>query len=471
MFNWPSMFQNNKHDSNSLSELNKLQTTTTNSNHTTTTTTTTTTTSTTAMNNNNNHHHHHNNNTRETTLLADHDDHDFELIHRSSLLSKSTTTATTTSTPTTTTLTPPPPNKEVEEEEEDSSSHIHLIILIAGMGARKNHPLGESILIPAGKWFDIHKCQMAMKESIHNLYNQYASNQVKSQSPHIIVKSIDYCSTVREEGGYSEKLNLVTMKSGAQLLRTIANESMIDVLMYNSEKIKKQMQQVALKQINEILDEMEGLPVKTISIVGHSLGSVLAFDILYQHQLSENTLLKRTPTHCFLLGSPLGLFLTMDIQTNHRELEAFHFVNPISGKKQLLRDLPVYHLYHPYDPVAYRLDPHLDPKFAKFDPLSLDFFSRRVRPPTHPVVQLTNAFNQMLVTLGVDTNKVDDEYRELIDQYEIIDHALPVMSEIVINEYLSASDVHLKYWSNYEVVSFILEKLNLISAAAVNGSQ
>lgn len=52
-----------------------------------------------------------------------------------------------------------------------------------------------------------------------------------------------------------------------------------------------------------------------------------------------------------------------------------------------------------------------------------------------------------------------------------IDHALPVMSEIVINEYLSASDVHLKYWSNYEVVSFILEKLNLISAAAVNGSQ
>ncbi|KAG2374308.1 hypothetical protein C9374_010878 [Naegleria lovaniensis] len=440
MFNWQSMFQNNNNNNNnkhdaSLSELNKLssssshQTTTTNQNTTNTT--------------NNNHdfeviqttpssNHHHG--------LNDHHHHNDNNIHVD-----------------------PIHIDPIHIDPSDDSSHIHLVILIAGMGARKNHPLSESVLIPAGKWFDIYKCQLAMKESINALFNQYASNQVKSQSPHILVKSIDYCSTVREEGGYTDKLNLVTMKSGVQLLRTIANESMIDVLMYNSEKIKKQMQSVAIKQINEILDEMKGLPVKTISIVGHSLGSVLAFDILYQHQLSENTLLKRTPTHCFLLGSPLGLFLTMDIQTNHRELEAFHFVNPISGKKQLLRDLPVYHLYHPYDPVAYRLDPHLDPKFAKFDPLSLDFFSKRARPPSHPVVQLTNAFNQMLVTFGMDTNKINDEYRELINQYEIIDHALPVMSEIVINEYLSASDVHLRYWSNSEVVSFILEKLNLIS--------
>ena len=45
-----------------------------------------------------------------------------------------------------------------------------------------------------------------------------------------------------------------------------------------------------------------------------------------------------------------------------------------------------------------------------------------------------------------------------------VDHALPVLSEIVVNEYLNAGDVHLKYWHNAELSSFILEKIGLISA-------
>ena len=98
-----------------------------------------------------------------------------------------------------------------------------------------------------------------------------------------------------------------------------------------------------------------------------------SFDILYQHQLSGKTLLNFTPDYCFLVGSPLGLFLTMDVQTENKYLEAFHCLNPKTGKKQLLHDVHVYHLFHPYDPVAYRIDPHLDVKFAQHEPCSCKF--------------------------------------------------------------------------------------------------
>jgi len=123
-------------------------------------------------------------------------------------------------------------------------AEVHLVILVAGMGGRKDHYLGKSFLLPFGKWFDINQCQKAMKGQISDVFNYYAKDEVKKRSPHILVKSIDYCTVVREEGGYNEKLNMVSMKTGVQLLRTIANESMTDVLMYNSEKIKKQMQAV-----------------------------------------------------------------------------------------------------------------------------------------------------------------------------------------------------------------------------------
>ena len=123
-----------------------------------------------------------------------------------------------------------------------------------------------------------------------------------------------------------------------------------------------------MKQINDIFEEMEGIPLKSISLVGHSLGSVVAFDLLHQNQESGKTLLKMQPNFCFLVGSPLGLFLTMDFQTEKKQMESFNYVNPATGKRQLLKEVPIFHLYHPYDPVAYRLDPHLDPAFSNYDP-------------------------------------------------------------------------------------------------------
>jgi len=60
--------------------------------------------------------------------------------------------------------------------------------------------------------------------------------------------------------------------------------------------------------------------------------------------------------------------------------------------------------------------------------------------------------------------KVSEEMKKLLDEYERVDYSLPVYSEFIINEYLSSGDVHLKYWANAEVCSFILEKLQLISA-------
>ena len=137
---------------------------------------------------------------------------------------------------------PPLPQKSSVSKPSEDDDQVHLVICIAGMGARKGHFLGEDILLKEfGKWFDINKCQTFLKDTLQTTFQNYASEERKRQSPKIIVKSIDYCTVVRDEGGYNDKLGLVSVKSGAALLRMIANETMIDVLMYNSEKIKKQI--------------------------------------------------------------------------------------------------------------------------------------------------------------------------------------------------------------------------------------
>ncbi|KAL9649833.1 hypothetical protein ABK040_009646 [Willaertia magna] len=348
----------------------------------------------------------------------------------------------------------------------------HLVLLIAGMGARKDQePLDGMFLGPFGKWFNIKKCQDAMKDELNNQFKKFKNfknqnNQNNNNSPELILRSIDYCSSVREEGGYSKKLNLVSMKSGVQLFRKIANESMIDVLMYSSEKVKKQMQQIAIKQLNDIYEEYKHLDIKTISIVGHSLGSVVAFDILYQNQESNHTILNFKPDHCFLIGSPLGLFLMMDVQTKERMLEPFHDQLLESDdknkgkKKRLLRDVGLYHLFHPYDPVAYRIEPHLDQRFANHEPVDLLTYDKRKKTGNNTFDKVTQAFSQMFEKL--DDKKTENiELNELEEEYERIDYCLAVQ-ELIINEYLSAGDVHLKYWANEIVCSFILEKIGLL---------
>lgn len=88
------------------------------------------------------------------------------------------------------------------------------------------------------------------------------------------------------------------------------------------------------------------LPPPQASLFGHSLGGVISWDIL---GAAAPAPLRVPVGNLFLLGCPLGLFLTMR--------------NPPPGEvaraaaRLRRRGVRIVNLYHPCDPVAYRLDP------------------------------------------------------------------------------------------------------------------
>lgn len=114
-----------------------------------------------------------------------------------------------------------------------------------------------------------------------------------------------------------------------------------------------------------------------MTVIGHSLGSVIMFDIL-SHQMPS---LLFQPQCLICMGSPLGMFLPLQ-----QELRAFkeHFrpfapTQPApaaavaasasaSSDTCSLDRISIVNIFHPNDPVASRLEPLLEPSAALIPP-------------------------------------------------------------------------------------------------------
>lgn len=137
-------------------------------------------------------------------------------------------------------------------------------------------------------------------------------------------------------------------------LRRIFNEVGLDVLLFMTPQYKHAI----LSHVAEQLNHAYGQAVReygpggfTVSVLGHSLGSVISFELLqmqrHKPEHEEFIPLQFTPQHLFLTGSQMGLFGALRI-TNAVDQSIIH-----------LPACPVYNVFHPYDPLAFRLEPML----------------------------------------------------------------------------------------------------------------
>ena len=112
-----------------------------------------------------------------------------------------------------------------------------------------------------------------------------------------------------------------------------------------------------------------------VSLIAHSLGTVVTYDILCQQLQGDSRLELGFMIDCyFILGSPLGLF-----QAVHNSEE--DFVRPKPPRVNHF-----YNLYHPSDLIAYRIEPLI--KEAAGDPEP-----NPVRPPVLVPHYLNSGFN------------------------------------------------------------------------------
>ena len=209
-------------------------------------------------------------------------------------------------------------------------------------------------------------------------------------------------------------------------MRDFANDTLMDVLYFMSPEHHDIMIDIVTREMNTVVEKFRQLTGfrGRISVIGHSLGSILSYDILANQNIDlyvgdqegfipgvasqeslesflsaqsterngegsgSNEGTEMEPELCvptatpaeiqtatlprhqfaypqldfevdnfFLLGSPVAVFLMIRNQQQ-----------PMREDYYLRGCHRVFNIFHPYDPVAYRIEPCLDPINAEFEP-------------------------------------------------------------------------------------------------------
>ncbi|KAK5119505.1 hypothetical protein LTR85_007605 [Meristemomyces frigidus] len=208
---------------------------------------------------------------------------------------------------------------------------------------------------------------------------------------------------------------------GVPAVRNLITDLALDILLYQSPAYKDHISRIVLSECNRIhrlfMDRNPDFSGK-ISMIGHSLGSAIMFDILCrQNQETHPTKSHRKDPSAelqldfevedfYALGSPIGLFqmlkgrnIVAREKTESRRramttsMEEPMFDTPSSRKTTSASmgattesDIPaskpkcsqIFNIFHPTDPISYRIEPLISPAMATLKPQPLPYTKRGI---------------------------------------------------------------------------------------------
>lgn len=184
-----------------------------------------------------------------------------------------------------------------------------------------------------------------------------------------------------DEGNYRlPTLNDITVDE-MKPFRNLIGSVLLDVLLYYEPRFFNQILDEVTQQANHLyrlFKERNPSFNGKISIIGHSLGSAIGFDLLsfQPKELRSKDDPKRTPKdfdfkvdNYFALGSPIGVFNLLKFKNIGS--------SKLNGESTKTVSVPrcdnLYNVFHPCDPVGYRIEPLISPEFKKFQPESVPF--------------------------------------------------------------------------------------------------
>ena len=214
--------------------------------------------------------------------------------------------------------------------------------------------------------------------------------------------------------GLNVMLNDISLRTIGQM-RDFVNDSLMDVLYFMSPEHHDVIVKLVANEMESVVQRFRRVTgfKGRVSLIGHSLGSIISWDILGNQHVSpesengqvlspirktESTeSLEVLPTgytssdaselsmepcvpdspcpqlsfsvdNFFLLGSPVAVFLMI---RNQRA--------PLSEDFYLRGCRRVFNVFHPYDPVAYRIEPCIDPHNADFEPTIIKHWNGGLR--------------------------------------------------------------------------------------------
>jgi hypothetical protein len=199
---------------------------------------------------------------------------------------------------------------------------------------------------------------------------------------------------------------------GVPAIRNLLTDLALDILLYQSPAYKGHISRIVLQECNRIhrlFKERNPSFKGKVSLVGHSLGSAIMFDLLCQQKVEqpkshskagkrrateENLKLDFDVEDFYALGSPIGLFQMLKGRTIAGrpsndfvppETPASPLDDPFSQASSLFdvtTSSPLckqlFNIFHPTDPISYRLEPLISPAMSTLKPQPLPYTKKGI---------------------------------------------------------------------------------------------
>lgn len=165
---------------------------------------------------------------------------------------------------------------------------------------------------------------------------------------------------------------------GVRPLRNIIGDVALDILLFYEPQYLKQILSAVLSELNRVYKlykeqnpEFNG----KVHLFGHSLGSAICFDLLSQQKNDKTSdyNLDFDVENLFCVGLPVGMFKLLQQKSIQPRVDQDNEEVSIEADDYAPRCKNMYNVFHPCDPVSYRMEPLIDQKFANIKPEEVPF--------------------------------------------------------------------------------------------------
>ncbi|KAM3955149.1 SEC23-interacting protein-like [Aphomia sociella] len=393
---------------------------------------------------------------------------------------------------------------ETEIEDTEPSSIDHLLLLCHGVGS-----VCDMRLRSVEKVVDDFRAT-----SLQLLQSHYRNSYDNGIVNRIEVLPISWHSTLHSsETGVDRRLAQITLDSIPKL-RNFTNDTVLDVLFYTSPVFCQTILDTVCTEINRVYNLFSSRNPGfkgSVSLGGHSLGSVILYDLLC-HQTPDTwespdkryvsgpagtgqasvryPRLDFSPATLYALGSPIAMF------------ECIRGVESLGGEFALPTCKNFFNIFHPYDPIAYRIEPLINPQLRDVKPFLIPHHKGRKRMHLELkdtmarvgadlkqklIESLKSTWSNMWRTQSPPTDgqlekvveeemekeQLCEEIKEDVLQDDVIipdslgklncgrrvDYVLQEAPFEMINEYLFAMSSHVCYWESEDTMLLILREI------------
>lgn len=449
---------------------------------------------------------------------------------------------------------------EVDDDEEELlPSRVEcLVFVVHGIG-QYHHALGRGSEKHSGFHKDVEGIR---KFSVAHLRGRMEAGQ--KVPGRIEFLPLEWFESIHLEHGIGRRLANATLPS-VKALRDFANFAIADILVYQDEEWREQIQKEISGKMTTLWRKFSSRTPEysgEISIMAHSLGSVIMFDVVQRAipQLNEGLLLEPSsgsqinapdvptvfprrltnpafewaasaerksqtvdtqgklqniadgghetfsdskdttppsqmvvgvgmscgsrapmPRCFFAIGSPLGMFLS--IRLSRKRLVAQKLFQGLDVRwpaSSMSAGWRFFNIFHPDDPIAYRVEPLLNCSYAEVPPRVVphlgglrwnnqvrDWWGKIRNTVTSPAAEeeeddavkdvlLINLEASDAVSKFFDESPGKPRDKAAVDR---IDYALQETAFDSMNEFLSAMNSHFAYWGCEDMVHFVVDQI------------